>query len=554
MRRFIPLFTLVVIVALIMTGMSITPALADSKVLTTISVGTQPQGVTVLTGAYNRVYVANYASSNISVIEAATNQVVGTIASNGTNPRGIAANSNNGKVYFTNVTSNNVGVIDATNNTVVATIPVGTQPNSIAVNESKRRAYVANSGSNDVSIIDLAASSVITTTAVGASPQWVATNGSTGYTFVTLSNNQVAVIDGTTNAVTRTIQVGAGPYGVAVDPYNNRIYVANRDGNSLSIIDGNSFNVITTIELGSKPYVVAVNPIKNRLYVSLPLENGIAVFDNTSFARLETVPDGTSVDQGLAIDLINMRVYASHAVSNTISVILDPALIEPVAKVVAPEFLTYYSSHDGLRTLGSPISNKLIRNGYPAQYFEKAVLEDHLTDAGITADSPARYQYGLLVDELHQARSILPVGGDVSTVDYGTISDNADPNKRLNPPNGYPGGGIYEFSDGSVFIPFTADLSGAKGHYVPANFWKYMNRKDLFPRGWLNDIGLPITEVMTATVTKNFPTGAVQRTIFIQAFQRTILTYDPANPADWQVERANTGTDYKKAFPLRVPD
>jgi hypothetical protein len=39
----------------------------------------------------------------------------------------------------------------------------------------------------------------------------------------------------------------------------------------------------------------------------------------------------------------------------------------------------------------------------------------------------------------------------------------------------------------------------------------------------------------------------------VQAFQRTVLTYDAANSPDWQVERANVGTDYARAFPQRVP-
>jgi hypothetical protein len=32
-----------------------------------------------------------------------------------------------------------------------------------------------------------------------------------------------------------------------------------------------------------------------------------------------------------------------------------------------------------------------------------------------------------------------------------------------------------------------------------------------------------------------------------------VLTFDPANPPDWQVERANVGTDYARAFPQLVP-
>ncbi|HEY8744792.1 MAG TPA: hypothetical protein VIU62_17015, partial [Chloroflexota bacterium] len=135
---------------------------------------------------------------------------------------------------------------------------------------------------------------------------------------------------------------------------------------------------------------------------------------------------------------------------------------------------------------------------------------------------------------------------------YANLHDLASPAQRVPPPPGYPGGGTMLLANGSAFVPFTADLSGAPGHVVPARFWNYLNRADLFPGGWLHDVGLPISEAVTVQVTKNLPGGAVQRTITVQAFQRTILTDDPLNPTDWQIERANAGTDYRQAFPARV--
>ncbi|MCL4369088.1 MAG: hypothetical protein M1337_07985 [Actinobacteria bacterium] len=104
--------------------------------------------------------------------------------------------------------------------------------------------------------------------------------------------------------------------------------------------------------------------------------------------------------------------------------------------------------------------------------------------------------------------------------------------------------------DGSVFVPYDAALAPAAGHTIPSRFWEYINRTDLFPGGWLHDIGLPLTEALPATVTKG---GEDARDIRIQAFQRAILTDDPLNPPDWQIERVNVGSDYKRAFPDRVP-
>jgi hypothetical protein len=74
---------------------------------------------------------------------------------------------------------------------------------------------------------------------------------------------------------------------------------------------------------------------------------------------------------------------------------------------------------------------------------------------------------------------------------------------------------------------------------VPAFFWEYINRSDLFPGGWLHDVGLPLTQGRQVQVTKYLAEGPAQRTIWVQAFQRTVLTWDPLNSPDWQVERAN---------------
>ncbi len=215
----------------------------------------------------------------------------------------------------------------------------------------------------------------------------------------------------------------------------------------------------------------------------------------------------------------------------------------------AAPFTGYYQQTDGLRLLGSAISPQVTANGYPAQYFEKARLEDHSAD---NVPSAWRYMDGLLVDELQQAQAPLPIGGDASLLSYAGLHDLADPAKRLPAPAGYAGSSVMVQSDGSVFVPFTADLSGAAGHLVAAPFWSYIQRSDLFPGGWLHDVGLPISDAMTIQVTKDLPGGPVQRTIMVQAFQRTILTDDPQNPPAWQVERANVGTDYRRTFPAQV--
>ena len=109
---------------------------------------------------------------------------------------------------------------------------------------------------------------------------------------------------------------------------------------------------------------------------------------------------------------------------------------------------------------------------------------------------------------------------------YADLRARAAPEERIAPPAGFTGLTAV-LPDGSVFIPFTADLSPAPGHVLAPWFWEYINRHDLFPGGWLHDVGLPITEPLEALVDKGQHKG---RRIIIQAFQRTILTDDPLNP------------------------
>jgi hypothetical protein len=222
---------------------------------------------------------------------------------------------------------------------------------------------------------------------------------------------------------------------------------------------------------------------------------------------------------------------------------------------VDARFQAYYDQVDGPRTMGSAISRPTTTvDGYPAQYFEKARLEDRRSDP-----IHRQFTYGLLIDEMKAVRSLAPVGGDRSTVTYDTIQTESDEARRVPPPAGF-GGSVLVRGDGSAFIPFSSSLLVAAGHNVPGFFWRYINDTTLFPRGGLDDIGLPITEPLEARVDKGRIIGTqifsvTNVPITIQAFQRTILTYDPANPSDpdFRVERANTGTDYYSIFPERVP-
>ena len=59
-----------------------------------------------------------------------------------------------------------------------------------------------------------------------------------------------------------------------------------------------------------------------------------------------------------------------------------------------------------------------------------------------------------------------------------------------------------------------------------------------------------MTEAFQAQAIKNGETrDIIYHYIILQAFKRTVLTFDPRNPAGWQVECANIGADTLRIVP-----
>ncbi|HEX2916296.1 MAG TPA: GerMN domain-containing protein [Chloroflexia bacterium] len=202
------------------------------------------------------------------------------------------------------------------------------------------------------------------------------------------------------------------------------------------------------------------------------------------------------------------------------------------AQEVAPPFRDYYNNHQGIRVLGYPLSGLIQVNGYDSQFFEKGRIEDHSKEVS----NPAwKFMYGRLSAELMENNIQSSVNSTSMT--YADLKKATDPGLRQVPPPGYTGG-VMKTGDG-FFIPFDSYLRAERGYIVPAYFWNYMNRSDLFPGGWLHDIGLPMTNAFSVETIK----FGMHRTILTQAFERSVLTYDPLNPPEWQIERGNIGTD-----------
>ena len=165
----------------------------------------------------NRIYVANYNSDSVSVIDGATGNVIGSPIAVGDSPYGVAVNEATNRIYVANYDSDSVSVIDgATGNLVGSPIAVGAYPYDVAVNEATNRIYVANSDSDSVSVIDGATGDLIgSPIAVGDYPSaWRSTRPRTASTSPTTTSDTVSVIQDA--ALIEGFTPASGPVGTTV--------------------------------------------------------------------------------------------------------------------------------------------------------------------------------------------------------------------------------------------------------------------------------------------------------------------------------------------------
>ncbi len=88
-----------------------------------------------------------------------------------------------------------------------------------------------------------------------------------------------------------------------------------------------------------------------------------------------------------------------------------------------------------------------------------------------------------------------------------------------------------------ALVQYVGDPGGRYGQYVPKAFWDYLNS---LPLPWQSVMGFPISGAFGTQLV----VGGVARPVFVQAFERRVLTYTPGNPAGFAVEFGNIGQHY----------
>jgi YVTN family beta-propeller protein len=319
--------------------------------------GSNPQAL-CYNAANDKVYCANAAAGNVTVIDAETNDVITTVSVGGS-PCDICYSVTLNKVYCA---GNVVTVIDGLTDSVVATIDPGVGVLALCYNPQNNKLY-GGRDDPDVTVMDCEGDSVLAAVPAWGSPLAFCYNPHNNKAYYAAHfGDHVGVIDGATDSLLAEVLLapGSDPRAVCYDPTDNKVYCSARNGDKVIVIDGDSDSIAAEVNVGhthalcycqqgNKVYVTlnfggvaAIDCVTDSVVATIPSQQGsevilfnaksnkvfcaglseVAVIDAAADTVLRTIEVG-----GFPIDLcyspVHNRVYVASAYNSTISVLAD---------------------------------------------------------------------------------------------------------------------------------------------------------------------------------------------------------------------------------------
>jgi len=287
------------------------------KVTAVIAVGSAPAALTIDEQA-GLVYVANEEDSTISFISG-TN-VVRTVAS----PEGPACLvAFDGRLYVGGRGENAVAVLDGLSGARVATLPLSATIGILALAVNSKAGLLYAGAYNNVEILDLRDGKTV---GILDQPNYItlAADPITERVFVgeydSKTNTQYLVAyDLQGQKELGRAQLGVDPRGMAIDSAAERIYVANSWSNTVSVLDGRSLRVIINLPTGLRPVAVAVGK-EHQVYVVNSDSDNVTVIDGSTLRVLGVVPLGL-LPSAMVVHPDTGRLYVACASTNSVFVV-----------------------------------------------------------------------------------------------------------------------------------------------------------------------------------------------------------------------------------------
>lgn len=305
--------------------------------------------------AADRVYTADQTSNTVSVINPATNTLLGTIAlgkarpddllgalyNKQVNTHGLGFSPDGSMLAAVNVTTNSVSIITTATNAVKGTVYLRRAPHEAFFSPDGKELWVAVRGEDHVAIIDVATmkETMRVPTSDGAAMVIFRPDGAVA--FVNSSRTaQLDVVDVKTHGVVKKITGLVSPFSpnLAASPDGKEVWLTHKDVGKVTIVDAQSYAVlgvidtgpttnhvnfvsrfdgdyayvtvggldqvkvykrnggtptlIASIPTGSDPHGIWPSPDNSRVYINLENQDAVQVIDTTTRTVVATVKVG----------------------------------------------------------------------------------------------------------------------------------------------------------------------------------------------------------------------------------------------------------------------
>jgi YVTN family beta-propeller protein len=294
-------------------------------------------------GSRTILVVDNSAGNDVSLIDAATNRVIGSIET-GAAPHGLGASPDGTTLYVTSEGEDRILAIDLTTATFLWERPLSGRSNEIAVTADGRLIYVPIRSADYVEVIDTVQRRTIKTIAVGPSPHnaYRAPNGKWIY-VTSMGGASVAIVDIATQAVIGTIPVGGVPRPATPTRDDRLLYVQLSGLHGFVVADVAARKVISKVELppadvsrvstyGYTPsHGIALRPDGRQLWITDVYAGQAEGFSEPDHKLIATIKAGAAADW-LEFSPDGRTLYVGNAGANTVTVI-DTDQLRAVAHV-----------------------------------------------------------------------------------------------------------------------------------------------------------------------------------------------------------------------------
>lgn len=308
---------------------------------------------------YDALFVVNGGSNSISVINAATNEVAGTIAlKNATFPHHLYLSPDRASLSLavpgmdlSGGHEGGHGGMAMKGSILRLNALTGATEASRVLDASNHNGAFSPDGKEiwtsrmtmpgKILVLDAGTLKTLKTIEAGDMPAEVTFSRDGKYAFAANGmTNDVTVIDVATKAVVKAIPVGSNPVGAWPGP-DSLLFVDNEKGKSITVIHASKLDTVKTIVLGFMPGMAAVAP-SGELWVTDSGNGKVAFFSIGTGAKLGETATGSGA-HGIAFSGDGVTAYVSNQGAASVSVlnVASKAVVKSIVVGTEPNGMVF---------------------------------------------------------------------------------------------------------------------------------------------------------------------------------------------------------------------